>query len=87
MIMEKAGIVKKRRAPMEKARRRKLYIGWEVVEYFITTVVPRIVPLVPIGGNVRGVKADTLCKTVNAFLNANGMNTGTRRDNAGPVQT
>lgn len=71
------GIVKKQLAPMEKGGNANDCIGRiKMAHVFITTVVPRIATPVPIGENAYVAKADTFCKTANAFPNANGTNTG-----------
>lgn len=81
------GIVKKQLAPMEKDRNTKGCIGHsKTVLPPITTAVPRIALPVQIGENARVVKADTFCKTANAFPNANGTNTGMNRGNVSRVR-
>ena len=82
------GIVKKKQlAPMEKDRKANDCIGRiKMAHVFITTVVPRIATPVPIGENAYVAKADTFCKTANAFPNANGTNTGMNLVNVSRVR-
>ena len=78
---------KKQLAPMEKDRKANDCIGRiKMAHVFITTVVPRIATPVPIGENAYVAKADTFCKTANAFPNANGTNTGMNLVNVSRVR-